>query len=51
MMTMMMMMSISLFGHKAVGALFRRSEAYSRQSLYVVKTTYPSVIEESGHPL
>jgi hypothetical protein len=32
----MMMMRISPFGHKAVGALFRRSETYSRRSLYVV---------------
>jgi hypothetical protein len=30
-----------------LGALFRRCETYSSQSLYVVKTTYPSVIEES----
>jgi hypothetical protein len=28
-----MIMSISSFGHKAVGALFRRSETYSRQSV------------------
>jgi hypothetical protein len=36
-----MMKSISPFGHKAVGDLFRRCETYSRQSLYVMKTTYP----------
>jgi hypothetical protein len=42
--SVMMMMSISPFGHKAVGDLFRRFETYSHQSLYVVKTTYPSVI-------
>ena len=34
------MMSISPFGHKAMGDLFRRCETYSRQSLYVVKPTY-----------
>jgi len=48
---MMMMMSISPFGHKAVGDLFRRCETYSHQSLYVVKTIYPSVIEASVNPL
>jgi hypothetical protein len=43
----MMMMSIIPFGHKAMGDLFRRCETNSHQSLYVVKTTYPSVIEAS----
>jgi hypothetical protein len=54
MMMMMMMMKTSLFDHylatRVVGALFRRCETYPHQSLYVVKTTYPFVIEESGHP-
>jgi hypothetical protein len=48
---MVMMMRISPFGHKAVGDLFRRCEMYSHQSLYLVKTTYPSVIEASVNPL
>jgi hypothetical protein len=38
-----MLMSVSPFGHKAVGALFRRCEKFSHQSPYVVKTTYPYV--------
>jgi len=46
-----MMMSISPFGHKAMGDLFRRCETYSRQPLYVVKTTYPFSIEASVNPL
>jgi hypothetical protein len=39
------MMSTSSYGHKTVGDLFRMCETYTHQSLYVVKTTYPSVIE------
>jgi hypothetical protein len=39
----MMMISISPFGHKAVGDLFRRCETYSRQSLYVGKTSMKDV--------
>jgi hypothetical protein len=47
----MVMMITSPFDHRLkriVGALLRRCEMYPHQSLYVMKTTYPFVIEEFG---
>jgi hypothetical protein len=43
------MYTYNLCVSKAMGAS-GVNETYSRQSLYVVKTMYPSVIEECGHP-
>jgi uncharacterized membrane protein YcjF (UPF0283 family) len=46
---MMMMLSVSSLGHKAVGALSRRSETYSRQSLGMMMMMMMMSVSSVGH--